>query len=275
MGRRGLVLAILFVLIPATTLAFWPGTPGANGVEDYCLGDTDCTILYPGNCDLACEDFNGKSLCDSDDSPAVGSKCWNIGAAVEASGDDVSLQPVPGTFPCKDAGGFALLIDITAINHQTLWKLPTLSDVYTTNTQFWFYLDSITLPTNDIQSFYTILNNAASSMAVRLSFINVSGNIKLYIQGSSPMSPITGDTVISEDTWYRVQLEANETSDEVNLYLNGSETPEFAATDFTGSIGMGRYYWGALTSGYTEATAIRMYFKHIAVDSADMPGDCN
>jgi len=235
----------------------------------YCTGSATCTASTPGSCDMRCDDFEGSTSCYAGhDSNCRGT--WDY--IYLGSGDSIDFTTTHnGTFSCTDKGDNAAQITVTGGEHYTFFRFNDDEDLTAAKGEFYFQLTSITLGDGSKQDIFEV-TNGSNTEAFAVAVINSSGTHYFHLTGGG-MTPDTGSTAMTlNGTWYHIGWDANQATDTVTIYLNGSQ--ELQATDWDTTNALRRYVFGA-NAGYKTATALVSQYDNIAIDADGLPGGCN
>jgi len=223
------VLFLLFLLIAFPVYPFSPAIQavlsagGAAGKVAYCTGTNTCTATTPEACDVLCEDFEGASNCDSDDSPDLDGNCRNSYVAVIGSGDSIDTTTIDDG-PCAGTINTNVLqIAVSAASRITSLEKDLGEQKTTIRAQFWVKLVSESLGNgNNIDIFTACSASGCGTYGFTLGVLDTAGvlNFKYYYWGGAANEVITSSN-ITTGVWYRIQLYYTHTGN-IEFLLDGA-----------------------------------------------------
>ena len=248
---------------------------GVAGVS-YCTGAATCTATTPGECDKLCEDHEGSSNCDADNTPDRGAYCRNGWALTDAY-SSLTYAAHSGTFGCTDKGSYAATATVAATYKGGVTVLSVQSDSDTAYGQFYFNVVSHTSSNADTIVYFGLSSGAGTSGDRMGCYVRSDGtNLALYCgytnnsrtyveEGSNP--------AINTNTWYRLRLRWVRNSAGGAVAKLNDDTI-MTASGSTYNSANGNISW---SSGASGATSLRFVVQvdNIVRDSNAEPGTCN
>jgi len=279
MRKLLIILFLLILALPVQSATMVSGRPcpgGSGATTAYCTGATTCTATNPGECDLACEDMEGTSNCDTDDNPDLTANCRNGFVATVNAGDTVNFAATAaGTYPCsKTTNTYVLDFNIagagaTYVTKDAGAKKPIVYE------QFYVYIVSESIgnaqmvvlaggdeAANLSTSAYTIqLYQTSDTLYLRMTYRD-SGASSVYL----PTANGAGNTVTTGN-WYLVTVKYDYTNQATEFSINGS-------SQGTGASVYNRQpqYFHVGDSGFDAA--VNFQIDNIAIDATATQGAC-
>jgi len=250
--------------------------PSSALPSDYCSdgGGSDPT-------DIICEDAEGSNVISGFDTAQV---AWD--AANEDGDNTITEQAHVGTIGCTGAGSYAISVYVANTNANE--EQCNVEEALGTSKSA-MYAQLIVTPddtsTWENSEELSVINFYQSTNGYNLASVQLkrdgSGNIVFqlrYMKNDYAQVEITGSTVLSDNTWYRVGLEwkQNSSSDGARLWINGTE--EVSSDDnshTTVNESMNKIYLGSRDESSTLETggadAVTVQIDLVGIDDDTMP----
>lgn len=274
---RKLILFLLLLASPAWAGGVISGavlsgcsTGGGAGAAAFCTGATTCTATYPGNCELLCEDFEGSTQCD--DSPATASTCRTARECTQGTNQTIATNAShSGTLSCTDKGNYVFQCTSAAASNSCNMGYDSGEDKAVMYLDVYVNVKSVTLASGSNQGIAYIGSGAFLDGTVELYLANSSETYSFFMTCDTCAAKVQS-SAISLDTWYRVTIMANDTTNTAQFWLNGVSVGSRTDYDSTKKPRCATIGWSLLTS--RAATAAVVQWDNWAV-SASQPGGCN
>jgi hypothetical protein len=214
--------------------------------------------------DLVCESFEG-SLGPNSEYDLSGWTETTTGGTIDAG------KAHSGSLSCTDKGSDAFELNYTtpASPLYASYDMGSDQDIYIS---FYFYLVSETIPTWSTVNIFDMRNAAnGSSFIIRLWDDNGDYKFGVGWYTSPSWYYLTATDTFNISTWVFVQIEYNDTTNVVKLYLN--EGTPVSRTSETAPDRKVRYFTVGNRTSIGTST-VKFELDNLKVDSTSLPGAC-
>lgn len=281
---KTLISIILFLLCItcsfAETVNAWMaiGVIGGGGTSAsppltaaYCTGGKTCTATNPGQCDILCEDFEGSTDCDSDNSPDKGAYCRNSWVvAADAGGSSTVFNYTPTGSYCSGTTNLRVFRGVYDGSNAIAATFDTGGAEPITYTQFYFKFESEGIVNANYTTFLNGCVDASCSSPVwRIGLYDNAGSrvLRLIYYNGTTYTSINGSNALTENTWYRIRVKHDYTNTAVEFWLN--DDSQGSGSD----VGDRSTRYIAIRTP-SSAGSLTFQIDNIATDNDTGQGDC-